>query len=65
MLRAQRQREERRDEERVHLAWYTAKLVRAKLLPSLTTLLHPEREAPPLEQLRADHAALLAAAENN
>jgi hypothetical protein len=65
VLRAQRERDERRDEERLHLAWHVAKLVRAKRMPSLNMLLHPNRDAPPVEQLRADHAALLAAAENN
>jgi hypothetical protein len=53
------------DAERLAEAWHTARLVRVKRMPSLASLLAPQREAPPIEQARANHEALLAAAENN
>ncbi len=65
MLRAEQHRSDDDDAERLAWAWYVARLVRAKHMPSLRSLLRPEGEAPPIEQSRADHEALLRAAENN
>ncbi len=47
------------------LAWYVEYFARQKRLPSLAEVIKPPTEAPPIEQSRADHAALVAAAENN
>lgn len=65
MLRAQGEAAQRRHDEHIALAWHTARLTRVKRMPNLATLLRPKTEAPSIEQARADHAALLAAAENN
>ncbi|HEV2071106.1 MAG TPA: hypothetical protein VGR26_15050 [Acidimicrobiales bacterium] len=47
-------------------AWHTAAFVRRKgKLPPLKTFLRPEPKKISMEQARADHAALLAAAESN
>lgn len=65
MLQAEGRRQNDEDSERLSWAWYVARLVRVKHMPSLRSLLRPASEAPPIEQSRADHAAMVAAAENN
>ncbi len=65
MLRTEQHKRDDDDSERLAWAWYVARLVRVKQMPSLRSLLRPAAEAPPIEKSRADHAALVAAAESN
>jgi hypothetical protein len=65
VLRAHRDRLNDQDTERLAWAWYVARLTRVKHMPSLAALIAPGRDKPSMDKSRADHEALLAAAENN
>jgi hypothetical protein len=65
VLRAHRERLVDQDTERLAWAWYVARLIKAKHMPSLAALIAPAKDKPSIDQSRADHDALVAAARNN
>ncbi len=64
-LVAAQDRDRAEEEDRVAQAWHTARLSRAKRLPSLKMLLQPlqPKTEIDIDQARSDHAAIIAMAE--
>ena len=60
-MRAARQRMEEAQKDQVHLAWMTARLIRAQKIPAFEKLLKAGRSATDPEEIRARLAGIASA----